>query len=385
MKSQVAFVESAAALANGSLGICNSSAQHFPALKNFYAFGDSYSAGIGANCGWVKDEFDLKGACLKCQGAYTYQIIEVANASDCMEVYHVGCTGASMTDILETGWNNRTSQLELMNSTAGQGGWGTLSIGGNDVGFAHIVANCIMFDRPTCDADLEFTEDLISDPLLLSRFTETYLRVLGAANDPDFRLIVPGYAQFFNAETEICDNQYIFYGRYLTQEFRTRLNKMISDLNLVIQIAVAIVQMQLVFSNSGKGIYYEDWDSLFWGHRFCEEAPKGWTDAWFFTINGPDTLPNGTIISAGTDPPEGEGIVNITSLASSCDGQPQANLTAQMLCDWALKLEDGIEPNWNVSSLGYPWWITKTLHPKSIAHWQLGKMIYKKWMNGDYT
>jgi hypothetical protein len=242
-----------------------------------------------------------------------------------------------------------------------------------------------MFDRPTCDADLEFTEDLISDPLLLSRFTETYLRVLGAANDPDFRLIVPGYAQFFNAETEICDNQYIFYGRYLTQEFRTRLNKMISDLNLVIQIAVAIVQMQLVFSNSGKGIYYEDWDSLFWGHRFCEEVPKGWTDAWFFTINGPDTLPNDTIVSAGTDPPEGEGIVNITSLASSCDGQPQANLTAQMLCDWALKLEDGIEPNWNVSSLGYPWWITKTLHPKSIAHWQLGKMIYKKWMNGDYT
>ena len=136
MNTQVAFVESAAASANGSLGICNSSARHFPKLKNFYAFGDSYSAGIGASCGWVKDEFDLKGACLKCEGAYTYQIIEVANASDCMEVYHVGCTGASMTDILETGWNNRTSQLELMNSTVGEGGWGTLSIGGNDVGFA---------------------------------------------------------------------------------------------------------------------------------------------------------------------------------------------------------------------------------------------------------
>lgn len=260
-----------------------------------------------------------------------------------------------------------------------------MSIGGNDVGFAHIVANCIMFDRPTCDTDMEFTEDLIRDPLLLSRFVETYLRVLGATNDPDFTLIVPGYAQFFNAETEVCDNQYIFYGRYLAQDFRARLNKMIADLNLVIQVAVAIVQMQLVFSNSGKRIYYEDWDSLFWGHRFCEEAPKGWIDAWFFTINGADTLPNDTIVSSVTDPPSGEELVNIASLAPGCDGRSRVNLTEQMLCDWALKLEEGIQPNGNVSSVGYAWWITKTLHPKSIAHWQLGKVISKKWMNGDYS
>ena len=67
MNSQVALVESGI-LVNGGIGICNASASHFPALKNFYAFGDSYSAGIGANCGWIKDEFDLKGACLKCDG-----------------------------------------------------------------------------------------------------------------------------------------------------------------------------------------------------------------------------------------------------------------------------------------------------------------------------
>jgi hypothetical protein len=64
MNPQVALAESGTH-ANGGVGFCNSSAGHFPALKNFYAFGDSYSAGIGANCGWVKDEFDLKGACLK--------------------------------------------------------------------------------------------------------------------------------------------------------------------------------------------------------------------------------------------------------------------------------------------------------------------------------
>lgn len=109
MGYQVALADSGSPV-TGGIDLCNSTASYFPALKNFYAFGDSYSAGIGANCGWVKDEFDLKGACLKCDGGYPYQIIEVVNASACMEVYHVGCTGASMTDILETGWNNRTSQ-----------------------------------------------------------------------------------------------------------------------------------------------------------------------------------------------------------------------------------------------------------------------------------
>jgi hypothetical protein len=386
MSLQVAFSEAASQtpVGVGSDHSATPGALQFPQLPSFFALGDSFSAGIGANCGWIKDEFDDTGACLKCDGGYPYQIIEVANTSDSMEVYHLGCTGASMNDVVNTGWNNRTSQLELMGPKAGQGGWGTLSIGGNDVGFANIVANCIMFDRPSCDADMNFTENLISDPSLLGQFTTTYLKVLGTAHHPDFRLIVPSYAQFFNAQTEVCDNQYIFYGRYLTQEFRTRVNNLVSSLNLVIQIAISMVQLQLVFGGSRKGIYFEDWNSLFSGHRFCEEPPKGWTDAWFFTINGEDILPNNTVISSWKTPPEAETLVNLTSLALSCDAENPSNLTAQMLCAWARNLAEGSEPNGNFSSVVYPWWITKTLHPKSVAHRELAKMIYKKWVNGDY-
>jgi hypothetical protein len=386
MNLQVPLAEAAAQAVVG-VGSGHSATLQFPSLPSFFALGDSFSAGIGANCGWIKDEFDATGACLKCDGGYPYQIVEVANTStvsDSMEVYHLGCTGASMKDVVNIGWNNRTSQLELMRSKAGQAGWGTLSIGGNDVGFANIVANCIMFDRPSCDADMNFTENLISDPGLLGQFTTTYLKVLGTAHHHNFKLIVPSYAEFFNAETEHCDNKYIFYGRYLTQEFRTRINKMVSDLNLLIQIAVSIVQLQLVFGDSRKGIYFEDWNSLFEGHRFCEEPPKGWVDAWFFTINGEDILPNKTTISSWKDPPRGETPVNLTSLASSCDAEGLSNLTAQLLCDWAHNLAEGREPNGDFSSVVYPWWITKTLHPKSIAHWELAKTIHEKWVNGDY-
>jgi hypothetical protein len=389
MSLQVPLAEPVAHVAAAGAG--SHQTVQFPSLPSFFALGDSFSAGIGANCGWIKDEFDEKGACLKCDGGYPYQIIEVANStnaiSDSMEVYHLGCTGASMNDVINTGWNNRTSQLELMRPKAGKGGWGTLSIGGNDVGFANIVANCIMFDRPSCDADMNFTETLISDPRLLGQFTTTYLKVLGTAKHHDFRLIVPSYAQFFNAETAICDNRYIFYGRYLTREFRTRINKMVADLNLLIQIAVSIVQLQLVFGDSRKGIYFEDWDFLFTGHRFCEEPPLSWTDAWFFTINGEDILPNNTnstVVPQWKDPPWGETPVNLTSFRSSCDLETPDDLTAQMLCTWARNLGEGRIPDGNFSSVVYPWWITKTLHPKSIAHWELAKVIHQKWINGDY-
>ncbi|PMD40321.1 hypothetical protein L207DRAFT_511826 [Hyaloscypha variabilis F] len=387
MSVQVALAEGAAQAVAG-VGLDYSTRHPLPSLPSFFAFGDSFSAGIGANCGWIKDEFDEGGSCLKCDGGYPYQIIEVANTSSSdsedMEVFHLGCTGASMNDIVNTGWNNRTSQLELMKMKAGQAGWGTLSVGGNDVGFANIVANCIMFGRPSCDADLNFTENLISDARLIGEFTTTYLKILGTARQHDFRLIVTNYAQFFNAEIVVCDNWYIFYGRYLTREFRARINKMVADLNLVIQIAVSIVQLQLVFGSSQKGIYFEDWNSLFSGHRFCEEPPLGWVDAWFFTINGEDILPNKTLISSWKDPPEGELPVNLTLLASSCDAESTDDLTAQMLCNWALNLEEGRELDGNLSTVVYPWWITKTLHPKSVAHFELAKAIYEKWLNGDY-
>lgn len=358
-----------------------------PVLPAFYALGDSFSSGIGANCGWIRDEFDADGGCFKCNGAYPYQIVESAQALDnfSIMVHHLGCSGASMNDIDHRDWNNRSSQLDLMESKSGQGGWGTLSIGGNDVGFASIVSNCIMFDRPSCDADMNSTEALISNSSLLSQLNSTYLTVLDYAATSDFTLIIPSYAQLFNPNTTICNNQYFFYGRYLTQEFRIRINTMIFALNLVIKRAVQEAQQQLVNANSRKKIFYEDWDHFFSGHRFCEPAPNVWADAWFFTIYGSDILPNGTVVSNLSNPPNNESLIDVDLLAASCASEIQTNLTAQMLCDWALNLARGIEPNENVSTLVYPGWITKTMHPKSVAHWKLGMMIYQNWRGGKYA
>ncbi|KAH7311065.1 SGNH hydrolase-type esterase domain-containing protein [Rhexocercosporidium sp. MPI-PUGE-AT-0058] len=465
---------------------CNnttSSHTHFPKISSFYSLGDSYSAGIGANCSWITDTFDPTGSCLKCGGAYPYQIIEIANSSSSssssqyppshalsksefesesesqppcdpepdktIQVYHLGCTGASISDILTLGWDNRTSQLQLMEEAiaSGQlGKWATLSVGGNDVGFGDVVADCIMMNTAACEASLNRTEELLADPRLVRRLVRTYEAVIGVGSgtaarhggrkdededrmkgeEEEFTLIVPGYARFFNEVTEECDRRFFLRGRYLTREFRGRLNGMIEELNLVIRIAVAVAQMRLVFENRRGRVFFEDWDAVFEGRRFCEvgggeegEVEGLWMgrggswekDAWFFTVLGGDDLGGGgpgggpgdgklrDIEMGDVTPPPGEEVVDFEKLGKECDVGSFGNggWDERLLRDWARALEaEGAEIKENgesrdrdgelgkLSKTVYPWYVKKAMHPKSIAHRELGKIIYRRWMDGEY-
>ncbi|KAG4425337.1 hypothetical protein IFR04_001487 [Cadophora malorum] len=405
---------------------------NLPHLGSFYALGDSYSAGIGANCSWVTDDYDPTGSCLKCKGAYPYQIIEIANSSASTsrssphqtpetksnsspengnetQVYHLGCTGASISDILTVGWDNRTSQLELMSEAISRGEigtWATLSVGGNDVGFANVVADCVMLNTASCESSLNATEAKVRDPNLVAQLVETYLSILEIAPVQDFTLIVTSYARFFNEVTEECDEHFFIRGRYLTREFRGRLNRMIEGLNTLIRVAVAIVQMQLVFGGSRMGVFFEDWDGGFEGHRFCEVGEEGDTrswerDAWFFTVAGDDILEGGKMVKdEEVSGPMGEGRVDFERLARECASEAWVEReligTDRLLCTWARTLEqeklrgegdegrdDGEFERW--SKTVYPWYVKKAMHPKTIAHAELGRRIYEKWSSGEYA
>lgn len=143
---------------------------NIPAISpppSLFALGDSYTAGIGASCGWIVDEFDTTGACLRCNGSFAHQIavLTTTHTVSKPEVYNLACTGALINDILYPDLNNRTSQIDLMKSKRGMGEWGTLTIGGNDVGFGSVVANCIAYNTASCEADLNSTENAIADPV----------------------------------------------------------------------------------------------------------------------------------------------------------------------------------------------------------------------------
>lgn len=351
-----------------------------PTPPNLFSLGDSYSAGIGAHCGWVIDRFDPRQECLRCVGSFAWQVANLTGTNN-TNVYHIACTGSNTHDMTHRSADkNRTSQIDFMKNVTDQVDWGTLTIGGNDVGFGSIVANCIAFNGASCDRDLNFTEIAITDRKMITRLAKTYMAVLNAATAPNFTLIVPGYSQFFNANTKDCDAQYLFYGRYLTRELRARVNQMVVGFNLVIQIAIATVQLHLVFTNSLKTIYYEDWDSLFEGHRFCEEKPKTWADSWFFTIEGPDTLPNDTVVVSAAE--EARHAERKSML--SCNELDRQDYTRQVACNMARQEGFNTDGSGRTEVFAYPWWVMKIMHPKSIAHHALARKIYEKWTKGEY-
>ena len=70
--------------------------------------------------------------------------------------------------------------------------------------------------------------------------------------------------------------------------------------------------------------------------------------------------------------------------------------TDRLLCTWARTLEqeklrgegdegrdDGEFERW--SKTVYPWYVKKAMHPKTIAHAELGRRIYEKWSSGEYA
>ncbi len=46
----------------------------WPANRNFFGLGDSYAAGIGADCGDITEDQPQGAKCFKCKGAYPYQL-----------------------------------------------------------------------------------------------------------------------------------------------------------------------------------------------------------------------------------------------------------------------------------------------------------------------
>lgn len=359
-------------------GACTTNYMYrWPTNHNFIGLGDSYSAGIGAGP-WVTDPtYDPDGKCLKGSGAYPYQMRdrgpELANTF----VHHLGCTGAVIVDISNNNNEGRASQLSFVGKIARQVGWGTLSIGGNDVGFGKIAANCLLWAKSSCLQDIQEARSNILSPFTKLNLVNTYedvLNVFGSNTQRlDFLLVVTGYIQFFNAaEAAPCDNQFLFRGHYLTQDLRNKINDLVVQMNMVIQEAVAEVNEH--YSPFGQQIAYIDWDSLYDGKRFCEPGEDWKTNAWFLTIAGDDEDTDGSHF-APTPPPD-EDAIDLYRYGQNCDTN-NPDLGLQAICYYAKDLVNGATPSEDIGTALYPAWITKALHPKTAGHEAVSVAIYQ--------
>lgn len=258
-------------------------------IQKWVALGDSYAAGPGAG----KDVDDGMPDCMRGDQAYPYHLQQDRNfpgpsgwAGPRPEFIMKACTGDKTHNMTDP--DNPNYQLAPVSRYTNSV---TLSIGGNDVGFAKILKACVFleFGGPTCDEAVAKARV----KLYGKEFADKYLRILQELLDrmewkrrsgPNMATAIfqTGYAQFFDAYTEQCNNVGFLYwgaGIRMEQELRYKLNRLTHELNYVLQYYIDVFNTR----NTKEGnswrlettpVHFVNVDPFYSGHRFCREGVK---------------------------------------------------------------------------------------------------------------
>lgn len=199
---------------------------------DYVALGDSYSAGVGAA--------GSTGLCLRSPNAFP-QLWDRRN--DPASFRSVACAGATTDDVLL--W-----QLPFL-------GRGTdlvsITIGGNDAGFAPAVISCTLTDDSACARTVEAARRYIAD-VMPARLDRTYRAIRQRV--PAARVVVLSYPRLFDVTSANCG----VGGMSLSK--RRALNAGADDLDNVIRARAA-----------AAGFGFADVRTAFDGHGICSPAP----------------------------------------------------------------------------------------------------------------
>ncbi|KAL4860487.1 SGNH hydrolase-type esterase domain-containing protein [Aspergillus spectabilis] len=356
----------------------------WPTPRNFISYGDSYAAGIGATCGWIRDEFEDKlqpDECRRCQGSYPWQLQTAGPALADSRVRFPACSGAVTADLTEferprrpqLDWIWRGEQHYYQSS-----GWGTMSIGGNDVGFADIAWNCLYWEnKDKCNQGMGNAAVKIRSPEFHKTLVGIYNRVLMDAlaerqpiGQKGFLLLVTGYMQFFYDRDNACDNDYFWRGMFLTRDLRRNINALVVELNNVIQSAIR--ETMESWGGAYNVIYY-DADARFEGNRFCQPG-RDYRNSWFLVPWGADALANDTEVAVDLSQYPSSHLIDLTTFWQSCS-VTGVDLTMDFACEYSKSLQDGGE-DLGIGPLFAPEEAAKALHPKTKAYKAMVDDIY---------
>ncbi|MFG1713077.1 SGNH/GDSL hydrolase family protein [Micromonospora sp. NPDC049203] len=208
------------------------------ATVNYVALGDSYSSGVGAA------PYDLS-TCLRSQKSYAPLW---AAAHSVTSFKFPACGGAVTADVL----NNQVGQLSSSTTLV------TITIGGNDAGFADVMTSCRFGSTSSCESAVNESK-AFTTATLPARLDATYTAIRNRA--PNARLVVLGYPRLF--ETGSC-------GLLAMSSYkRTILNQAADTLNGVISGRVA-----------AAGGTFVDARPFFAGHGVCAAEP------WIRDVSG---------------------------------------------------------------------------------------------------
>lgn len=221
----------AAAGAVAALLFSVSTAASATLVTRYVALGDSYSSGVGAG-----SYIASSGTCLRSTRAYSQLW---ANAHSPASYASLACSGATTADVANT-------QLSAL-------GTGTtlvsITIGGNDVGFASVLEDCVLYGTSACVSDINTAENA-ARTVLPGRLDALYNQI--SADAPSAKVVVLSYPRFYDTGAWFCIG--------LSGTSRSKINEGADVLDGVISAAAA-----------RHGFTFADVRSRFGsGHEICD-------------------------------------------------------------------------------------------------------------------
>ncbi|MFF7754855.1 SGNH/GDSL hydrolase family protein [Streptomyces sp. NPDC007971] len=157
-------------------GAATAQASSSAATGGYVALGDSYSSGVGSG-----SYISSSGSCDRSTKAFPY----LWNAAHGPSSFAFNaCSGATTDDVL-------AGQLGSLNSSTALV---SISIGGNDAGFADIMTTCVLSSDSSCVSKINNAKAYV-DSTLPGKLDTVYDAI--SAKAPSARVVVLGYPRFY--------------------------------------------------------------------------------------------------------------------------------------------------------------------------------------------
>ncbi|MEU5099497.1 SGNH/GDSL hydrolase family protein [Streptomyces sp. NPDC020996] len=236
-RSRIAVFISSIVLAAGA-ALTGATAAHASVTGGYVALGDSYSSGVGTN-----SYISSSGDCKRSTKAYPY-LWAAANSPTSFSFD--ACSGATTDDVLANQMGSLSSSTGLV----------SISVGGNDAGFADVMTTCVLSSDSTCLSRIA-TANAYIDSTLPGKLNNVYSAISSKA--PNAHVVVLDYPRFYKLGTTCIG---------LSETKRSAINAAADHLDSVIAKAVA-----------GHGFTFGDVRTTFTGHEICSGS------SWLNSVN----------------------------------------------------------------------------------------------------
>jgi lysophospholipase L1-like esterase len=220
-------------------GVAPAQAVQASGALDYAALGDSYSSGVGAG-----DYDSASGACKRSDRAYP-ALWAARNSPSSFSF--AACSGARTSDVTGGQLDTLGPSTDLV----------SLSVGGNDAGFAEVMTTCALQSESACLARIAQARDYV-DTALPGRLDSVYAAIADRA--PSARVVVLGYPRFYRLGGSCAAG--------LTERERAAVNAAADHLNAVTEKRAA-----------DHGYAFADVTQAFTGHEICSGVP------WLHSVN----------------------------------------------------------------------------------------------------